>query len=157
MLCCFYLESESGYLDLSVSTWKDRTCPSLTYILTPDVNRPHTHELLEATRNIRESILESSTDKKCKNPSPTTLDSTFNFKLATGDHTAADKYKQLPLRASEFNSGRTDHIALINRLGIKIKTIADGRVQLVHKTSDAASFEDAELGKLAIFDILFSF
>ena len=135
---------------MSVSTWKDRTCPSLTYILTPDVNRPHTHELLEATRNIRESILESSTDKKCKNPSPTTLDSTFNFKLATGDHTAADKYKQLPLRASEFNSGRTDHIALINRLGIKIKTIADGRVQLVHKTSDAASFEDAELGKLAI-------
>lgn len=150
-------------MDLSVSTWKDRTCPSLTYLLTPEVARPHMSQIHEATRVLRDSI-SSSHEKKCTNPSHSSLDplspssssssSSFNFKLATGDHSNPDKFKQLPLRAHEFNSGRTDHIAIINRMGISMTTISDGRVQLVHKTTEAASFEDAELGILFMTDML---
>lgn len=150
-------DGQSGYLDLSVSTWKDRTCPSLIHLLTPDVSRPHMSQIHEATRLLRDSV-SSVHEKKCSNPSHGgILDSAsaaFNLKFAADDINNPDKFKQLPLRASEFNSGRTDHIALINRLGIKITTIADGRVQLVHKTTEAASFEDAELGILFMTDML---
>lgn len=117
------------------------------------MTRPHASEILSAARVLRESV-SSSHEKKCVNPSPASLDTTFSFRLGTAEQTVPDKFKQLPLRASEFNSGRTDHIALINRLGIKITTIADGRVQLVHKTAEAASFEDAELGILFMTDML---
>lgn len=147
---CNLLKAEFGNtkfvnLDLSVSTWKDRTCPSLPYILTPDVSKPQTTEILEAAKSLRDSI-SSSVGQRCTNPSHSNIDMAFSFKHTTSDHSSPDKFKQLPLRASEFNSGRTDHVSLINRLGITINTIADGRIQLVHKTADAVGFEEAELG-----------
>ena len=57
----------------------------------------------------------------------------------------------LPLRAADFVAGRKDHMEILNKLGIKLATIQDDRVQLVHKTGDAASYEDAELGMLFLF------
>ena len=55
------------------------------------------------------------------------------------------------MRAADFVAGRKDHMEILNKLGIKLATIQDDRVQLVHKTGDAASYEDAELGMLFLF------
>lgn len=50
------------------------------------------------------------------------------------------------LRAAEFLIGNKEHQDLIGRMGIKISTMSDGRLQLLHSSGSAASKQDAEDG-----------
>lgn len=40
------------------------------------------------------------------------------------------------LKASEFIAGNKDQVALLNRMGIRIITMSDGRVQLLHLSNE---------------------
>lgn len=60
----------------------------------------------------------------------------------------------MPLKASEFVAGRKDHMQILNKMGIQLTTMEDGRVQLVHKTHLAESLEDAETGILFMAEML---
>jgi hypothetical protein len=102
-------------------------------------------QILDAAKLLRDSVLLPN-EKKPTNPNHLNMDTSAYTVKFTASNANPDKFNQLPLRASEFNSGRTDHTTLINKLGIKLIAMSDGRVQLVHKTAEAASFEDAELG-----------
>ncbi|XP_033732617.1 ER degradation-enhancing alpha-mannosidase-like protein 3 [Pecten maximus] len=50
------------------------------------------------------------------------------------------------LRAADFIAGNKAQLELLVMMGIKIATMADGRVQLLHTAGEAASPEDAEDG-----------
>ncbi|ESP01710.1 hypothetical protein LOTGIDRAFT_139192 [Lottia gigantea] len=50
------------------------------------------------------------------------------------------------LKASEFIAGNKEQLDQLHAMGIRIATMTDGRVQLLHTASEAASTEDAENG-----------
>ncbi|XP_061164851.1 ER degradation-enhancing alpha-mannosidase-like protein 3 [Saccostrea echinata] len=50
------------------------------------------------------------------------------------------------LHAADFVISNREHQELINRMGIKISTMSDGRLQLLHSAGSAASKQDAEEG-----------
>ncbi|KAK6195946.1 hypothetical protein SNE40_001268 [Patella caerulea] len=50
------------------------------------------------------------------------------------------------LKAVEFIAGNKEQLEQLNQMGIRIATMSDGRVQLLHTASEAATPEDAEDG-----------
>lgn len=130
--------------DIQLSDFKTTksTCPSLKFLLgsTEKVKQN------EEARRIRESIFKNPNDQNCQ-----TQSNSYNVEPNSIN---LQKLKSLPLRASDFVAGRKDHMEILNKLGIKLTTIQDGRVQLVHKTSDAQSYQDAELGILFMTEML---
>nr|KAG5703061.1 hypothetical protein BaRGS_016222 [Batillaria attramentaria] len=54
--------------------------------------------------------------------------------------------RQPRLRASDFIAGNKDQLELLHHMGIRMATMADGRIQLLHTASEARSPEDAEDG-----------
>ncbi|XP_067662725.1 ER degradation-enhancing alpha-mannosidase-like protein 3 isoform X1 [Haliotis asinina] len=50
------------------------------------------------------------------------------------------------LHASEFIAGNKAHLDVLHKMGIRIATMSDGRIQLLHTASEAATPEDAEDG-----------
>lgn len=53
---------------------------------------------------------------------------------------------QQRLSAQEFSAGNPEHVLQLTQMGIQIKTIADGRIQLIHNSGQAASNQDASNG-----------
>ena len=50
------------------------------------------------------------------------------------------------LKAADFIAGNKAQLQLLHNMGIRIATMADGRIQLLHSAADASSVEDAENG-----------
>ncbi|XP_052093110.1 ER degradation-enhancing alpha-mannosidase-like protein 3 [Mytilus californianus] len=50
------------------------------------------------------------------------------------------------LKAADFIAGNKAQLQQLHDMGIRIATMADGRIQLLHSAADAASVEDAENG-----------
>lgn len=50
------------------------------------------------------------------------------------------------LKAADFIAGNKVQLQMLHNMGIRIATMADGRIQLLHSATDAASVEDAENG-----------
>ena len=73
---------------------------------------------------------------------------------ATSPQNTLNKSRKMPLRASEFIAGHKDHMNILSKMGIRLITMEDGRVQLVHKTSFAQTLEDAETGILFMAEML---
>ncbi|XP_076062740.1 ER degradation enhancer, mannosidase alpha-like 2 isoform X2 [Oratosquilla oratoria] len=58
------------------------------------------------------------------------------------------------LRASEFQAGNSGHMGLLRDMGIAIMALPDGRVQLLHTSSNAKSSEDAEEGLMFMQEMI---
>ncbi|XP_071551477.1 ER degradation-enhancing alpha-mannosidase-like protein 3 [Panulirus ornatus] len=58
------------------------------------------------------------------------------------------------LRASEFQAGNNRHMGLLRDMGITIMALPDGRVQLLHTSSNAKSSDDAEEGLLFMQEMI---
>ena len=58
------------------------------------------------------------------------------------------------IRASEFQAGNKDHVATLEKMGIRLVTMKDGRVQLLQTTSQAATTEDARQGMMFMQDMI---
>ena len=58
------------------------------------------------------------------------------------------------LRASEFQAGSSGHMGLLKDMGITIMALPDGRVQLLHTSTNAKSQEDAEEGLLFMQEMI---
>ncbi|CAF2956774.1 unnamed protein product [Rotaria sp. Silwood2] len=58
------------------------------------------------------------------------------------------------LKASEFSAGDPQHVAQLTQMGIQIQTMADGRIQLIHNSANAASNEDADDGLIFIQEMI---
>ncbi|XP_074655390.1 ER degradation-enhancing alpha-mannosidase-like protein 3 [Tubulanus polymorphus] len=50
------------------------------------------------------------------------------------------------MRAHDFIAGNKEQLELLRKMGIRLATMPDGRVQLIHTASEAATPEDAEDG-----------
>lgn len=122
------------------------SCPSLKFLFGSKDDK----KILEETRRLRESVFKNVNEQSCQQQQQQ-QPSTYNIEINSINLL---KMKTLPLRAADFVAGRKDHIEILNKLGIKLTTIQDGRVQLVHKTSDAESLDDAELGILFMTEML---
>ena len=71
----------------------------------------------------------------------------------SADQTAAAS--EVPkLRASEFQAGNKDHVATLEKMGIRLVTMKDGRVQLLQTTSQAATTEDARQGMMFMQEMI---
>ncbi|XP_060068085.1 ER degradation-enhancing alpha-mannosidase-like protein 3 [Ylistrum balloti] len=78
----------------------------------------------------------------------------YAFNLRSKVQNMVDKYttntkkdgRKPRLRAADFIAGNKAQLDLLMLMGIKIATMADGRVQLLHTAGEAASPEDAEDG-----------
>ncbi|XP_068226667.1 ER degradation-enhancing alpha-mannosidase-like protein 3 isoform X4 [Palaemon carinicauda] len=64
------------------------------------------------------------------------------------------KTMQRKLRASEFQAGNSGHMRLLRDMGITIMALPDGRVQLLHTSSNAKSSDDAEEGLLFMQEMI---
>lgn len=64
------------------------------------------------------------------------------------------KTLQRKLRASEFQAGNSRHMSLLRDMGITIMALPDGRVQLLHTSSNAKSSDDAEEGLLFMQEMI---
>lgn len=138
------------------SSWRQRTCPNLSHMFgTKKSQKKDMSSIIEATKKIRDSVSFIS-EKQCDRSTKFDAESltSFNFNSKTSADLNSDKFRQLPLRAVDFNSGRKDHLDILHKMGIKLTTMEDGRLQLVHKTNDALTFEDAELGILFMTEML---
>lgn len=133
------------YYDLNTS-WKDKSCPSLNYLFGI---KDDSAQISLASKKLRDSVGQSG-EQKCSSQSNQFYSDSSTNKVATN----LDKLKLLPLRAHDFVAGRKDHMEILNKMGIKLSTMQDGRVQLVHKTSEASNYEDAEMGILFMTDML---
>ncbi|KAK3866003.1 hypothetical protein Pcinc_028431 [Petrolisthes cinctipes] len=58
------------------------------------------------------------------------------------------------LRASEFQAGNSKHMGLLRDMGITIMALPDGRVQLLHTSSNAKTSDDAEEGLLFMQEMI---
>ncbi len=124
-----------------VQNSKDRSCPCLKNLFSTTNITDSVHKLRETMNPVSQG--------KCKN-----IKKTSPLHQYTIDSTNIDKkYKQLPLRATDFVAGRLDHIHIISKMGIKLETMNDGRIQLVHKSNGAQDLEQAELGILFMTDM----
>ena len=48
------------------------------------------------------------------------------------------RYRPSRLRASDFIAGNAEHLSALSRMGIKLVTMNDGRVQLLHVSSEVS-------------------
>jgi ER degradation enhancer, mannosidase alpha-like 3 len=131
--------------------WINRSCPSLQVLFQNKLD-DETGLIIsvgEATKLIRQSVTNVKLAEKCEKPN--TYDIQMNFE---NNIKIKDKSRELPLRAADFVAGRKDHMNILKRLGVSLSTMSDGRVQLVHKTSDANNYLDAELGILFMTEML---
>ncbi|XP_013410310.1 ER degradation-enhancing alpha-mannosidase-like protein 3 isoform X4 [Lingula anatina] len=65
------------------------------------------------------------------------------------------KERRVPrLRAADFIAGNADQLDLLKSMGIRLATMSDGRVQLLHTASEAASSEEAEEGMLFMQEMI---
>jgi hypothetical protein len=83
-------------------TWKEKTCPSLKHFFA-------TEDVVESVRKVRESV-SSMSKERCGPRAVVQSTSTDSVDIEV-------KYKSLPLRASEFVSGRLDHIHILSKMG----------------------------------------
>ncbi|XP_072015808.1 ER degradation-enhancing alpha-mannosidase-like protein 3 isoform X2 [Amphiura filiformis] len=67
---------------------------------------------------------------------------------------STSKKSSLRLKAIEFIPGNADHMEELKRMGIRLITLKDGRVQLMHSASQAASPDDAEQGMLFMQEMI---
>ncbi|ELT95927.1 hypothetical protein CAPTEDRAFT_219288 [Capitella teleta] len=58
------------------------------------------------------------------------------------------------IRASEFMAGNPDQLVILAEMGIKIVTMSDGRVQLLHTAAEAKSSEEAEEGMVFMQEMI---
>merc|ERR1712168_259878 len=56
--------------------------------------------------------------------------------------------------AAEFTAGNTEHHAKLQKMGIRILTMSDGRIQLIHSANQAESTEYAENGALFMQEMI---
>lgn len=115
----------------------DKSCPSLKFLFNAKDK--------DAIRNFRESVL--ANNKK-------TCDQDIPLRDGASAINLLKKNIKMPLKASEFVAGRKDHMDILNKMGIRLTTMQDGRVQLVHKTTFAQTIEDAETGILFMTEML---
>lgn len=120
-------------LSAKAINWIDKSCPSLKHVF--DIKDK------DSIKNYRESVLKMN-KKNCDKKSDSTSSSTIS------------KSRKMPLRASEFVAGHKEHMDILNKMGIRLITMEDGRVQLVHKTTFAQTLEDAETGILFMTEML---
>ncbi|XP_025112194.1 ER degradation-enhancing alpha-mannosidase-like protein 3 isoform X2 [Pomacea canaliculata] len=64
------------------------------------------------------------------------------------------KSRRERLHASEFIAGNKDQLEALHAMGIRIATMSDGRIQLLHTASEALSPEDAEDGMLFMQEMI---
>ncbi|KAL4219236.1 ER degradation-enhancing alpha-mannosidase-like protein 3 [Mactra antiquata] len=58
------------------------------------------------------------------------------------------------LKASDFVAGNHDHLEQLDEMGIRLMTMADGRIQLLHTASEAISPQMAEEGLLFMQEMI---
>ncbi|XP_014671067.1 PREDICTED: ER degradation-enhancing alpha-mannosidase-like protein 3 [Priapulus caudatus] len=58
------------------------------------------------------------------------------------------------LRASEFEAGNVAHMTMLERMGIRMVTLKDARVQLMHTANQAATLEEGEEGLLFMQEMI---
>ena len=118
-----------------VLNWSDKSCPSLKQLFDSNDSR-------DAIRLFRDSVLTMNKNQNsCEKKDLAAPDPNHNS-------------RQMPLHASEFVAGNKEHMEILGRMGIRLTTMADGRVQLVHKTTFATTLEDAETGILFMTEML---
>ncbi|XP_077987220.1 ER degradation-enhancing alpha-mannosidase-like protein 3 [Glandiceps talaboti] len=111
----------------------DRTCPNHNY----EQNIAHFAEL------VRKPIQQQ-----------TFLDDVCPPTKKSGASTSRRPSKPGSLRAAEFIPGNKDHENILKKMGIRLVTMRDGRVQLLHTASQAATPEDAEEGMLFMQEMI---
>lgn len=127
-----------------------KTCPSLKFLL--DTSRSgEVFNLTKETKKLRDSVSQANQHQTCQTTSFNKLDIT-NIGSQLND---MNKIKSMmPLRAADFVAGRSDHIAILKKMGINLNTMPDGRVQLVHKANEAESIESSEMGIFFMTEML---
>ena len=65
-----------------------------------------------------------------------------------------EKMKSVPLRAVDFVVGRQDHLDVLKQMGVRVSTMNDGKIQLMHSSSDASTPDLAEMGILFMTEML---
>ena len=123
-------------------SWMKKSCPSLKHLFNlKDATELERAAVKEAAKKVRDSVATAS-----------------NFEHTCQQMNAFDAnneaIRKMPLRAAEFVAGRKDHMDILGQIGIKLITMQDGRVQLMHKTEYARSLEDAETGILFMTEML---
>ena len=58
------------------------------------------------------------------------------------------------LLAANFVAGDTAQVEQLRRMGVRVVTMSDGRVQLLHTATDAATPEEAEEGMIFMQDMI---
>lgn len=58
------------------------------------------------------------------------------------------------LKASDFVAGNQQQLKQLNDMGIRLMTMADGRIQLLHTATEAASPQMAEEGLLFMQEMI---
>ncbi|KAL5012350.1 hypothetical protein ScPMuIL_010901 [Solemya velum] len=116
--------------------------------------QPQPQEIAPSDR-MKTSLLALQTDRETC-PNPQNMNSGLNnyaHELRLGLKNLVHKVNIEPPRknqkrllASEFVSGNADQLAQLAQMGIRIATMKDGRIQLLHTASEASSPEYAEEG-----------
>jgi ER degradation enhancer, mannosidase alpha-like 3 len=145
--------------------WKGKSCPSLSFLFgtTPSSSSSSRSSLnisLEAGK-LRElisnqPITSSSSCQRRQNDDDDRGMGSINYSTSSfkSQVNLLNKARPLPLRANEFVAGRKEHMDILKRMGINLNVMPDGRVQLMHKNSDAESPEEAEMGILFMTEML---
>lgn len=142
------LYSTSNYA-IQNQSWRARSCPSLkTLFGNTGASGDIFASMRETTERIRSSVTQMSY-QKCPGRA-----AFMDVKPTATTHQQQQLVKQMPLRAADFVAGRKDHMEILGKMGIKLTTMPDGRLQLVHKTSDADDYENAELGIIFMTEML---
>ncbi|CAF0994699.1 unnamed protein product [Didymodactylos carnosus] len=135
------IDQRDGEFDTdSYSTEFDyrKVCPSMDHLFRNKNSNDYSEQL---RKNIRGS----------QDMMTTTTDSTRSL----NDHNGQLKNQSLHrLLASEFSAGNPLHVTQLRRMGVQIHTMLDGRIQLVHTSSQAASSEDANDGLLFMQEMI---
>jgi mannosidase alpha-like ER degradation enhancer 3 len=131
------------------STWISKSCPSLKVLFgTAIYDKAEKHfNITEETQKIRESVSRTSNEEKCAHHQEAT---NVNFNSPSN----LEKLKSMPLRAIDFVAGRKDHIDILNKMGVQVTTMSDGRIQLIHKSNEALTLQQAEMGILFMTEML---
>lgn len=128
-----------------------KSCESLKSMFKNDI---------DATKKLRQSVLRNHQQNKQQSQSCGSAGgyTTTTTTTTTGDATTSDTFTTTTglsrLKASEFIAGNQQHMELLKIMGIKIQTMNDGRVQLVHNSQDALSLQDANNGVVFMNEML---
>lgn len=129
-------------------SWVSKSCPSLRVLFGTSVK--NRFNITQETQKIRESISRSSNEEKCAHHQETSNIHEINFNSPSN----IEKLKSMPLRAIDFVAGRKDHIDILNKMGVQVTTMSDGRIQLIHKSNEAVTLQQAEMGILFMTEML---